>query len=313
MKRSMFPEEGIWLKGNMHCHSTVSDGLNTPEELGRYYRDHGYAFLVITDHNRYIPHREELAKSGLLTLTGVERAISFRTPTFNKNTHIVGIGLSDETHQPYKDGPHFKNGNYSIDDGVSVQQIIDMVRADGQYAIVAHPRGSRLTSEDVLAMEHVQALEVFNSVEQFGSTGADRGDSTELWDELLQRGKHIFAVAGDDTHQRLSIACRGWTMVRAKEKTPEAILDALYRGDFYASCGPEIYDYGIEDGEVYIRCSPCRSIHFDAAPGYGSSFFREDGSLMSEARYRLRGNETYIRATVIDDHGYRAWAQPIWF
>lgn len=312
MKQSAFPAEGIWLKGNLHCHSTFSDGKNTPEELAAYYREHGYDFLAITDHNRYLPHHEDLAKHGLLSLIGVERAINYR-PIENKGTDVVGIGLRDTCAQPYKDGESFKAGNYSVSDGVSIQQIIDMVRADGQYAIVAHPRGSRLTADDVFEMQNVQAMEVFNSVEEYGAGSGGNGDSETLWDQLLQRGKRIFAVAGDDTHQRLILACNGWIVVKAKERTREAILDALYAGDFYASRGPEIYDFGIEDGEVYIKCSPCRSIHFSAWPQLGTSCFNGEGNTVTEARYKLRGTETYVRARCVDEHGMPAWTQPIWF
>ena len=51
MKKSLFPDGGVWLKGNIHSHSTVSDGMFSPRELAELYRDHGYAFLAMTDHN----------------------------------------------------------------------------------------------------------------------------------------------------------------------------------------------------------------------------------------------------------------------
>ena len=40
-----------WLKGNLHTHTINSDGDSTPEEVVRWYREHGYDFLVLTDHN----------------------------------------------------------------------------------------------------------------------------------------------------------------------------------------------------------------------------------------------------------------------
>jgi len=40
-----------WLKGNMHTHSLWSDGDDYPENIAKWYRDHGYQFLVFTDHN----------------------------------------------------------------------------------------------------------------------------------------------------------------------------------------------------------------------------------------------------------------------
>jgi len=46
-----FREEGRWFKGNVHTHSTASDGTRTPEQLVKIYREAGYDFLSITDHS----------------------------------------------------------------------------------------------------------------------------------------------------------------------------------------------------------------------------------------------------------------------
>ena len=40
-----------WFKGNTHTHTLNSDGDSTPDEVVRWYREHGYHFLVLTDHN----------------------------------------------------------------------------------------------------------------------------------------------------------------------------------------------------------------------------------------------------------------------
>ena len=40
-----------WYKGNTHTHTLNSDGDSTPDEVVRWYREHGYQFLVLTDHN----------------------------------------------------------------------------------------------------------------------------------------------------------------------------------------------------------------------------------------------------------------------
>ena len=44
-------EDLRWYKGNTHTHTLNSDGDSFPEEVARWYREHGYNFLVITDHN----------------------------------------------------------------------------------------------------------------------------------------------------------------------------------------------------------------------------------------------------------------------
>ena len=46
-----YSKEGNWYKGNIHCHTTDSDGMLTPDEVVRLYKDAGYQFLAISDHN----------------------------------------------------------------------------------------------------------------------------------------------------------------------------------------------------------------------------------------------------------------------
>ena len=81
MKKSYFPEEGLWLKGNLHSHSTVSDGLFTPLEMARMYADHS-----MTDHNVLVPH-SELPEEEIILLTGLEHDIEYSA---DKCTHVVG-------------------------------------------------------------------------------------------------------------------------------------------------------------------------------------------------------------------------------
>lgn len=70
MKKSLFPDGGVWLKGNIHSHSTVSDGMFSPRELAELYRDHGYAFLAMTDHNVLVSH-SELPEDQIILLTAL--------------------------------------------------------------------------------------------------------------------------------------------------------------------------------------------------------------------------------------------------
>src|SRR5687768_16261755 len=42
---------GRWYKGNLHTHTLNSDGDSTPNDVVRWYREHGYHFVTLTDHN----------------------------------------------------------------------------------------------------------------------------------------------------------------------------------------------------------------------------------------------------------------------
>ena len=41
MKQYLFPQEGKFYRANLHCHSTLSDGKRTPEELKEIYKSAG--------------------------------------------------------------------------------------------------------------------------------------------------------------------------------------------------------------------------------------------------------------------------------
>ena len=58
-------------KANLHCHSTISDGVMTPEELKKHYKSQGYSILSYTDHEVLVPHNE-LNDEDFLALPGYE-------------------------------------------------------------------------------------------------------------------------------------------------------------------------------------------------------------------------------------------------
>ena len=131
------------------------------------------------------------------------------------------------------------------------------------------------------------------------------------WDELLVQGQRIYGVATDDGH-KMSQHCNGWVRVNS-ENSLNAILSALKNGAFYASCGPEIYDFHVENGEAHIKCSPVAEIQFvhlrfpyhKVKPGEGET-------AVTSGSVRLRETSTpYIRAVVKDAEGRRAWTNPI--
>lgn len=87
MKKSYFPKDGIWLKGNTHTHSTKSDGQITPEALAEAYKAHGYDFLSLTDHNMLLVHDYI---PDVIMITGTEHDLEYNP---NKCIHVVGLPL----------------------------------------------------------------------------------------------------------------------------------------------------------------------------------------------------------------------------
>ena len=152
-------------------------------------------------------------------------------------------------------------------------------------------------------------MEIYN-------TGSARGNNMDknasYWDELLGQGKIIWGVAADDSHSPGS-TCGSWVMVNS-ENNVNAILDALKAGEFYSSCGPEIYDFYVEDGKAVVECSPVERIrlHADAHP---TKIKRGENGLITRAEFKIEGSWAgsypYVRISVVDENGKIAWTNPI--
>ena len=298
MKKSYFPESGIWLKGNTHSHSTVSDGLFTPEELAKGYQEHGYDFLSATDHNVLVPHRE-LNNDSFLMLLGTEHDIEYSP---DKCTHVVGLSAAG------KNRSNYLCKRYSKEE-LTDQQLIDLMRGDGQFVSLAHPVWSRMKWEDILSLEGYHGIEVYNNGTEHLCHG---GNAEVLWDSLLREGRRVLATAVDDVHVGEDLY-GGWVCVKASARSEEAILAALHSGAYYCSSGPVIHDFGLEDGKVYVSCSDCREIHFVTYPPRGKSHFTEDGKPLTMACHTLAGRESYVRVVCVDFSGHCAWTNPIFF
>ena len=53
MKKYLLPETGNFYKANMHCHTCLSDGKPTPEEMKEHYKGLGYSIIAFTDHDLF--------------------------------------------------------------------------------------------------------------------------------------------------------------------------------------------------------------------------------------------------------------------
>lgn len=301
MKKSAFPINGNWYKGNIHSHTTISDGALDPDVQMNLYAEHGYDFLSFTDHN-IMTNLPEWRDGKILMISGWERDISYIYKV--KCTHIIGLS-----------GESFEKERFQREPGdmnkMSDQDLIDQMRADGnEFIEIAHPAWSRMEIEELLKLDNYNAMEVFN-------TGTEclchEGHAEYVYDTLLRHGKRIWAVACDDTHGHTAKDDHfgGWIMVKAEKCDKNHILDAMINGNFYSTMGPEIYDFGMkDDNTAYISCSSVNEVHFITYPARGKANF---GSDIKEMEYTLKGGEQYIRVEVIDSNGKRAWTNPIFF
>ena len=300
-----------FLRANLHTHTTNSDGRLSPQETINWFAENGYGVLALTDHNR-VTDPAALDPRGLVLLCASE--VSATGGELGATYHLVTLGLTPAALLPPTTTPASE----------SIRALTQM----GAIVFVAHPHWSGLTVADLLAARGAGAsgIEIYN-----GGTVLDsqKGEALIQWDELLQRGAVSGAaaqwgIAVDDTHWHTIDRALGWVMVRAADRTPAAVLDALRAGHFYASAGPEIKEVRVieEDGiHVEVETSPAAAIY---VLGYGSrnqfAFDREAaargalGATITSARFTLKAQPAgaYLRLQVTDWQRRSAWSNPLY-
>jgi len=298
----IFPQGGTWCKGNLHTHTTNSDGKLTPEETVAAYKKLGHDFISLTDHRKYI-YNKHLQSDDFIMIPGFEVDIS--PPGINMCHHMVAIRnkISDKN---YADGHVFERPEYKGTE--TVQEIIDELNSRDNFTFYCHPIWSRAHIDDFIELNGCLGMEIFN-------TGCHlengTGYSPTYTDEALRQKKMPYIFATDDCHHYKDDRGKGYIVAKADEKSEEGIVDAITKGRFYSSRGPEIYEFGIKNNEVHISCSSAREIHFLAFEPLGCSFVGEKGETRQSASCAVNEGWTYVRAEVIDDNGYQAWTNPI--
>ena len=86
-------------------------------------------------------------------------------------------------------------------------------------------------------------------------------------------------------------------------------MDSLLGGRFYSSSGPEIYSLNIENGKVYIECSPAERISLSTAGRRSEARFADTPNGICRAEFKLCETDGYFRIDVLDSCGCRADTQ----
>ena len=296
-----------WFKGNTHAHTLESDGDSTPEEVTRWYKDHGYNFLVLSDHNvltKVDALNARYAVPGTFTLIPGEEV----TSAFDgKSIHVNGI----DTRTPI-----------GAQKGTSVpdilQRSVDAIRAQDAVPHINHPNFNwSITPEQLRSVRANKLFEIYNGHPMVNNHGGGGIAGTEAaWDAILSHGILLYGIAVDDAHHFKNPGTpgqarpgRGWIVVRAASLTPRVILAAMERGDFYASTGVELTDYEVTATAMTV------TVKKKSFEKYRVQFIGRDGAVVHEAldtpaTYTFRGDERYVRARVLDSNGGIAWTQP---
>ena len=337
-------------KGNLHTHSYWSDGNTYPEEVARWYSDHGYQFLAITDHNllqegkktkvigkdtirlrELAGYRNEFEKPGKFLLLASEE---ISDSSEKKPVHLNGFNLQTVV-KP--------TGGATVAECVAsnVKAIREALKTgeNPEWITINHPNFGWGLTADALARCGARFFEVFNGHPSVRNYGDSTHINTEnMWDQAnkwrIDKGeKLILGIATDDAHQYDQYGVgkanpgRGWTMVRATELTPAALYQAMMEGSFYASTGVELTSFQSNKKGLVIRIKKEKDVQYTTEfIGWLAGKDRPEilkTVIGPKAVYRSTGKELFVRARVISDKtkenpfaagdGEMAWLQPVSF
>jgi len=303
---SPFSLPGRFWRGNLHTHSTLSDGTLPIENVVESYKNAGYDFLMMSEHfvkafNWPMADTRSMRSNSFTTIIGAE--LHAPQTSVGELWHILaaGLPLNFEPCGKHETGPEL------------AQRAADA----GAFVAIAHPAWSQLTMEDANSLDSAHAVEIYN---HGCAVQADRGEGWFLLDQMLNDGKRLSGYAADDAHfsNGDDDAFGGWVHVKAESLQPADLLEALKAGNYYSSQGPQIHSISISGDQLNIKCSPVNSVSVSggtsrSAKYSGKSITRATINLADlDVGWLVPGRSPWLRVTIIDSAGKRAWTNPIW-
>ena len=296
-RKYLFNKDYKFYKGNFHCHSTCSDGVATPEQIKEAYMQKGYSVVAYSDHNVMIPHTE-LIDENFVAITAGEYNFSdqySRWPNDGQyHLNFFAKNKDQEGFIPFEMEYSTKN----------VSKIFDDAHKAGFLCELCHPRWSYNAPRDFVDIENMDAFEIMNG----GSERATCDGECEYEYDLFMRygNKPVTVLGGDDNHG-YDDRFWGWTWLSLPELTYDSVINAVEKGECYASWGPEIKEAYVEDNKLYIKTSPCKKIGVLTNTRACATAYASDGeNLLTEAVLDLNFDFKYMRVCVVDNANNRA-------
>ncbi|MBQ9116372.1 MAG: hypothetical protein IJY04_05065 [Clostridia bacterium] len=321
----LIKEDQPQFKSNLHCHSTMSDGKLTPEELKAAYRSRGYSVLSITDHEYPFDH-SALSEKDFLMLTGYEAYI--RIPEdghydrflpevhinlLARDPHNVSYVCFNDRYCKYVKDQSVRDGFTKVG---SQKQRAYTPEYVNEFVRTAHENGYICTHNHAYwSMEdwsQISQYEGFFSMEMcnYSSYVINRLEyNAQLYDKLLREGKRIFVHSADDNHNNApfdsprSDSFGGFTMIMADELTYSSVFDALEKGNFYSSMGPTIHSLSIDGDKARIKTDPALQITMFYGSKKTETAIGDKASPVTEAEFTIPEKAEYVRFSVLDFEG----------
>ena len=338
MKTCFFPEGMNPYKANLHCHTTFSDGKLTPDEIKKAYTDKGYSVVAFSDHEVCFSHNE-LADGNFLPITSYEAAFNedrgkswigakcYHINLYAKDKDNAAVIMPDIDAIKYQNGNAGRDENYMpkyygepckhIYSKELINRFVAEAKRQGFLVSLNHPAWSLQNFCDYEGLSGFCMFELSN----YGCVAAGYiEDCAHIYDRMLRSGiTGMNPTCTDDNHNHYpfdspnSDSFGGFTVVYADKLEYSSVMRALENGNFYASTGPTFESAYFEDGKVYIKCSPVRSIRLLNEGRDAPVAIAKDGELITEAVFDVEPSFVgrYIRVDIRDENGKFAATKPL--
>ncbi len=214
------PQPG-WYRGELHAHSTESDGDFPVDVVVQAASDFGLDYLALTDHFTHSPWR----KLARLVNDKVALLRSCEITSLWGHANLHGI---QEWVDVFVDRP-----------GWDINQAADAVHAQGGLFCVNHAMNAELGwRHEEFDWDKADLMEIYHNLE-----AANNNLVPPLWDCHLRQGRRIVGVGGIDSHnpfRGLDALGQVVTWVYAPELSEAGIVQGLRSGRVYVSRGPEL-------------------------------------------------------------------------
>ena len=294
--KHLLPKVPKYFKTNLHTHSNITDGKLSPEEVKAGYKAKGYQVLCLTDHNVIIDH-SDMNDPDFLMLTGME--INYNDVPYRrldgKTYHFNLIAKRpDNVWTPWNVRSNYPNSQeyaklmecenmdirYDVD---ATNAMIAKANEKGFLVMYNHPNWSCHSYPDYAPLKGLWGMELRNS--ECIYLGNDDNNAW-VYREMLNLGNKIYPVGTDDMHHPEALG-RSWIMVGAEKLEYASVIDALEKGDFYMSCGPEIFDLTVEGDKLKLTCTDARQIMMQTHGRSGLNVEAEGENWLQEVTFDL--------------------------
>lgn len=316
-------------KANLHCHTTLSDGNWTPEQVKEEYKKRGYSVIAITDHEHLVSHND-LTDNEMLFITAYEayvRNLPYDAQT-DPQSHINFYSKTPENKLVYYTPSHTKylteeelknieyhhyveNREFSVN---FLKKMIDDAHSAGFLACHNHPTWSFEDESYAEAYEKCFAMEIHN----FSSYSIGHTEFNEHYYQYqLNRNRRMAVVATDDNHDGYPAehpkndSFGGFTYILSDKLDYKSIIDAMENKNFYASTGPQIFSLIVENGEFRVKTSNANRIIFVTNVRKRGVNIAKEGEVINEATFTPNEKTEWVYVEVTDATGKKAYSRAV--